>query len=318
MARLPSPASVRGFGSGYAVLFAGLWIADGAIALAAAGVLVVLGGAPLWLWLLPGGRLDLGQGVDIHTAGQAWWLPLAVLGAWPAVAYAVSRDALQELRDLVRGIYPPVLVDRGLKEALLQAAERFPVPVDIDIDLPSRPPEAVESTAYFVVCEALTNIAKHSGASRATVYGRRAGDLLTVEIRDDGHGGADAGRGSGLVGIRLGCRCSATPPTAMAASSLTRRCLSRSSPAPGGWSSFTELSPPEPIQPLGLQLAHETPVAAGPRWSCRGGWPTRLRPMGEVPGGAGSGLTERASEAGEVGERGCGRSRARCTSERVS
>ena len=87
----------------------------------------------------------------------------------------------------------------NVARGLLHAA---PVPVALDVQLRDRPPPAVESTAYFVVAEALTNVARHSGATRANVAVARSGDRLVVEVRDNGRGGADASRGSGLQGLR--------------------------------------------------------------------------------------------------------------------
>jgi signal transduction histidine kinase len=115
-----------------------------------------------------------------------------------------SRDgillALAELRDLVRGIGPPVLRDRGLAAALESVAARGPIPVTATIDLPRRPAQAVEAAAYFVVCEALANAAKHSRAAQVSVDVRqRDGDCL-VTVTDDGTGGADP-HGVGLTGL---------------------------------------------------------------------------------------------------------------------
>lgn len=117
-------------------------------------------------------------------------------------AQDAAEEALAELRAVVRSILPPVLTDRSLPDALLSLATTCPIPVRIDADRPGRCAASVEATAYFVVAEALTNIAKHSGAERATVTVRRAGDRLLLTIRDDGHGGADTRAGSGLLGIR--------------------------------------------------------------------------------------------------------------------
>ena len=113
-----------------------------------------------------------------------------------------SKRVLADLRDLVRGIHPAVLTDRGLDAAISAIAGRSPVPVDVDIDLDSRQSEEVEGTAYFVVVEALTNIAKHSGASVARVWIRRRGNWLELEISDNGRGGANLGQGSGLRGLQ--------------------------------------------------------------------------------------------------------------------
>ncbi|MEV6971990.1 sensor domain-containing protein [Kitasatospora sp. NPDC093806] len=116
-------------------------------------------------------------------------------------ARAEARAAIAELRDLARGLHPPVLTDRGLEAALTAVAARSPVPVRLDVRAEPRPPAAVEAIAYFVVSEALTNVAKHSGARTAWVEIRRAGDRLTVTIGDDGRGGADPAGGSGLSGL---------------------------------------------------------------------------------------------------------------------
>lgn len=113
-----------------------------------------------------------------------------------------SKRVLADLRDLVRGIHPAVLTDRGLDAAISAIAGRSPVPVEVMVDLPGRLPEEVEGTAYFVVVEALTNIAKHSGASRASVQIRRHGGWLEVEIADNGTGGANMASGSGLRGLQ--------------------------------------------------------------------------------------------------------------------
>ncbi|MFI8303120.1 sensor histidine kinase [Streptomyces sp. NPDC085927] len=117
-------------------------------------------------------------------------------------AQDAAEQALAELRAVVRSILPPVLADRSLPDALTALAADCPVPCDIDADVPGRCAVSVEATAYFVVAEALTNIAKHSGASRATVTVRRRDDRLCLTIHDDGRGGAEETGGSGLTGIR--------------------------------------------------------------------------------------------------------------------
>ncbi|MFG2988811.1 sensor histidine kinase [Streptomyces sp. NPDC048257] len=111
-----------------------------------------------------------------------------------------ARVALEQLRDLVRGIHPQVLTDHGLAAAVAEVALRHPVPVTVDLDVP-RLPEPVEITAYFTVTEALANAAKHSGASRVAVVGKVVGDRLTLTVTDDGRGGADPGAGAGLAGL---------------------------------------------------------------------------------------------------------------------
>jgi signal transduction histidine kinase len=119
-----------------------------------------------------------------------------------AEAHEEAKSALKEIRDLVRGIHPVILEDRGLDAALSAVVARSPVPVTLDVQVTDRPPPAVESAAYFVVNEALTNVAKHANATRAHVAIARAGDRLVVEVRDNGQGGADPAAGSGLQGLR--------------------------------------------------------------------------------------------------------------------
>ncbi|MER5517707.1 sensor domain-containing protein [Streptomyces sp. NPDC002763] len=117
-------------------------------------------------------------------------------------AQSAAEQALAELRTVSRSILPPVLDDRGLAGALSGLAAESPVPCRIDVDAPERCAASVEATAYFVVAEALTNVAKHSGADRATVAVRARGGRLTLTVTDDGRGGADSAGGSGLTGIR--------------------------------------------------------------------------------------------------------------------
>jgi signal transduction histidine kinase len=116
-------------------------------------------------------------------------------------AHEESKRAMVELRDLVRGIHPSVLTDRGLDAAVSGLAERCPVPVDVDVRLDRRPSGAVETAAYYVIAEALTNVGKHASAQRAAVEVGRVGGLLVIEVRDDGQGGAARTRGSGLEGL---------------------------------------------------------------------------------------------------------------------
>jgi signal transduction histidine kinase len=117
-------------------------------------------------------------------------------------AHAQAKEALTELRNLVRGVHPPVLTERGLDAALSGLAALCPIPVDVHVDVPVRPRSAVEAVAYFMVAEALTNVAKHSRASQAKVVveGHGYPGTLTVMISDDGIGGADPG-GQGLAGL---------------------------------------------------------------------------------------------------------------------
>jgi signal transduction histidine kinase len=118
-----------------------------------------------------------------------------------AEAHEDAKAALAELRDLIRGLHPAVLEDRGLDAALSGVAARMPIPVRLTVDLPRRPSAAIEAVAYFVVSEGLTNITKHAQASQAEVVVQRAGDRLHVIVSDDGVGGADPARGTGLSGL---------------------------------------------------------------------------------------------------------------------
>ncbi|MFJ8754278.1 sensor histidine kinase [Streptomyces sp. NPDC102441] len=127
--------------------------------------------------------------------------PAEPLGGLLAKAHEEAGEALVEIRELIRGIHPQVLTDRGLAAAVEDVADRSAVPVDVDLDIPERLPQPVETAVYFALCEALANVARHSGASRAWVTGRDDGDRLTVEVRDDGAGGAATAGGTGLQGV---------------------------------------------------------------------------------------------------------------------
>jgi signal transduction histidine kinase len=112
-----------------------------------------------------------------------------------------SALALADLRDLVRGIYPPVLAERGLSDAVRALALDSPVKVGTEIDLPGRPPAPVEAAVYFAVAEALSNVAKHADARQTLVRVYHGDGMLRAEVIDDGHGGADPTAGTGLAGI---------------------------------------------------------------------------------------------------------------------
>jgi len=118
-----------------------------------------------------------------------------------AEAHEEAKAALLELRHLVRGLHPAVLEDRGLDAALSGVAARLPIPVRLTVDVPGRAPPTIEAVAYFVVSEGLTNIAKHAQASQAEVFVQRANDRLHIIVSDDGVGGADPARGTGLAGL---------------------------------------------------------------------------------------------------------------------
>ncbi|TYB45030.1 sensor histidine kinase [Actinomadura chibensis] len=115
-------------------------------------------------------------------------------------AHEESGRALEDLREVAWRVYPAALDGEGLRAALETVAERSPLPVGIGYAVPGRPPRAVETAAYFVVCEAVTNAAKHSGASRVTVDVTGSATMIGVRIEDDGSGGADPA-GGGLAGL---------------------------------------------------------------------------------------------------------------------
>jgi signal transduction histidine kinase len=126
-------------------------------------------------------------------------------------------DVLAELLEIARGLHPAVLTDSGLRPALRALARRSAVPVSLDVQVKGRLPEPVEVAAYYAVAEALTNIAKYAGASAAEVEATAREGVLHVSVRDDGRGGADFGRGSGLAGLKdrveaLGGRISLDSP----------------------------------------------------------------------------------------------------------
>jgi signal transduction histidine kinase len=120
-----------------------------------------------------------------------------------AAAHEEAKAALVELRTLVRGLHPAVLDDRGLDAALSGIAARAPLPVRLTVSVPERASPTVEAVAYFVVSECLANIARHSGARQAEIDVRREGSLLRIRVTDDGVGGADPARGTGLASLAL-------------------------------------------------------------------------------------------------------------------
>ncbi|MGV4890930.1 sensor histidine kinase [Streptomyces sp. NWU49] len=153
---------------------------------------------------------------DLHDGAQARLVNLAMdlglakekLREDPQVAaqmvdeaHGEVKTALQELRDLARGIHPAVLTDRGLDAALSSVASRCTVPVQVEVDLAERPAPAIEGIAYFTVSELLQNISKHARATWAAVEVWRTENRLMLQVVDNGVGGADVSRGSGLAGL---------------------------------------------------------------------------------------------------------------------
>jgi signal transduction histidine kinase len=184
---------------------------------------------------------------DLHDGAQSRLVALKLLLSRARLRARGTDDALEamlanaldeldtslaELRELARGIHPAVLTDQGLEPALQALASRAPVPVTVEADDGDRLPGPVESAAYFVVSEALANVAKYAQATEAAVAVRRENGVVTVDVTDDGIGGADAEHGSGLRG--LADRVAALDGT-----------LSLESPAGGG----TRLHAEIPVRP---------------------------------------------------------------------
>ncbi|MFJ8308055.1 MULTISPECIES: histidine kinase [unclassified Streptomyces] len=117
-------------------------------------------------------------------------------------AHREAKEAIEELSNLVRGLHPAVLEDRGLDAAISGIAARAPFPVELTVDMAERPSPTVEAVAYFVVSEALANVAKHARATRCSVQVRRRAEFLTITVSDNGVGGADPAGGTGLMGLR--------------------------------------------------------------------------------------------------------------------
>jgi signal transduction histidine kinase len=152
---------------------------------------------------------DLHDGAQQHLVLLSMNLGLAELelgadspaGELVGGAQQQARQALAAMRELIHGIRPQVLTDFGLPAAVGELAERCRVAVDVDVRIDGRLPAQVESTAYFVVSEAVTNAVRHAGASRIMVLGRVVRDKLVVTVTDDGTGGADPALGTGLRGL---------------------------------------------------------------------------------------------------------------------
>jgi len=154
---------------------------------------------------------DLHDGAQVRLTALAMTLGeikegLARQGDWRETlalageAHQAAKDALSELRDLARGIHPPVL-DRGLDAALRSLTENSAIPVSLDITMAARPSPAIEAIVYFSAAELLANAAKHSGGSRATITVRAASQGVRLDVADDGSGGARMTDGGGLAGL---------------------------------------------------------------------------------------------------------------------
>jgi signal transduction histidine kinase len=152
---------------------------------------------------------------DLHDGAQQRFVAIAMImrmartrvGEHSEAAALIDQSleelaaGLSELRALARGILPAILSDCGLEPALLALAGRTPMPVACSIDLQERLPCAIETAAYFLVAEALTNVVRHAGANAAEITVHRDGTHVGIEVRDDGSGGVDAAAGSGLRGL---------------------------------------------------------------------------------------------------------------------
>jgi signal transduction histidine kinase len=140
-------------------------------------------------------------GMSLGLAEQHLETDPGAVRALLAEARAGAAEALEELRDLARGIHPPILTDRGLEGALSALVARSPVPVSLSIDVGERPAPAFETAAYFMVAEALANATKHADAEHVEIRVERVGGVLVADVVDDGRGGADPS-GPGLNGLR--------------------------------------------------------------------------------------------------------------------
>jgi signal transduction histidine kinase len=154
---------------------------------------------------------DLHDGAQQHLVTLAFRLrsltpaiPAELEGLHAGVAEIASglENVLDELRELSRGIHPPVLSASGLGPALRTLARRTPIPVEVDVRVPVRPPGPVEAAVYYMAAEILTNVAKHAQASVVIMEVEALDGAIRLSARDDGVGGADPSRGSGLLGIR--------------------------------------------------------------------------------------------------------------------
>jgi signal transduction histidine kinase len=227
-----SPTSLLAGVEASALLAFGAWLFPRTIgaharAKAASGLEVELAGRVQRLTETRGYALDAAAAElrrierDLHDGAQTRLVALGMnlralermLPASPEAARALAAEAMEtsaralsDLRQLVRGIYPPVLADRGLGHAVRALALDTALPVELDVNLPGRLTAPVESACYFAVAEALANAVKHSGARRVHVRIEHADDLLRIEVADDGVGGVDPARGTGLHGVerRLG------------------------------------------------------------------------------------------------------------------
>ncbi len=156
-------------------------------------------------------------GLKLRSLASEIPAELEVLHADVGEVAGQLEDVLGELRELSRGIHPAVLSPGGLGPALKTLARRAPLPVEVDLRLPARPPEGIEVAVYYVVAEALTNVAKHGQASVVIVDVDDFNGGIRLSVSDDGVGGADPSRGSGLLGLRdridaLGATMTVTSP----------------------------------------------------------------------------------------------------------
>jgi GAF domain-containing protein len=150
---------------------------------------------------------DLHDGIQQRLIALGFWAramtrrPPAELPAMAAELSEGLKDVSDELREVSRGIHPTILTEAGLGPALRALARRSAIPIDVDVDLEERLPAPAEAAAYYIASEALTNVAKHAHANVVELIATHDDGVLTLEVRDDGIGGVDAGRGSGILGL---------------------------------------------------------------------------------------------------------------------
>lgn len=156
---------------------------------------------------------DLHDGAQVRLTALAMQLGLAReaiaeelvpprIAGLVADAHDQAKLALREIRDLARGIHPALLTDRGIEAALQSMLGRLPVPVELEVDVPDRPSPEIESVAFFVAAESVTNAVRHADSPSVAVRVTRFHDELVIEVRDRGRGGADPEVGTGLAGLR--------------------------------------------------------------------------------------------------------------------
>ena len=227
------------------------------------------------LWVM----VNLVVGWLLAVAGQIIDTDPAAARALLVEARDASVKALAELRDLIRGIHPPVLADRGLADAIRALALDSPMRIHLASDLEGRPPAPVESAAYFAVSELLANVSKHAEARQTWIDIRHTDGMLRIGVTDNGHGGADPDRGSGLRGVerRLapfdGVLAVSSPPGGPTAVTMEIPCASSSCTPASCWPAAAAASGTCSRTGCSTAPSSWTPSAgsrpAAPRWTRR-------------------------------------------------